>query len=212
MHKPPHSVSPAFRSRFAVEWNAELAISKRVIGIFRLRFACLQNSAFRKSFYRGDAEDKRVQEPGKQTPVAGVFRIKCKSLTVLFLPASLRVSALKLFTDFSKSARNKRAKRPASDEVNPDHRSNKYQLTRNSQLSASGLTFQIFQIDEEYQRDWSRYARFNELCCIGPCSEIQCSDRHETYCFYVFIVLKTSQCDVRLFTKSLGHSHRTVSI
>ena len=37
-------VSPAFRSRFACKWNAELTISKRVIGIFRPRFACLQNS------------------------------------------------------------------------------------------------------------------------------------------------------------------------
>ena len=143
MHKPPHSVSPAFRSRFAVEWNAELAISKRVIGIFRLRFACLQNSAFRKSFYRGDAEEKRVQEPGKQIPVAGVSGSKAHSLTVLFLPASLRVSSVKLFIDLSKSARDQRAEPPASDEVNPDRPSNKYQLTRNSQLSAFGLTFQI---------------------------------------------------------------------
>ena len=39
-------VSPAFRPRFACEWNAELTISKQVIGIFRLRFACLQNSPF----------------------------------------------------------------------------------------------------------------------------------------------------------------------
>ena len=39
-------VSPAFRPRFACEWNAELTISKRVIGIFRPRFACLQNRIF----------------------------------------------------------------------------------------------------------------------------------------------------------------------
>ena len=86
-------VSLAFRSRFACKWNAELTISKRVIGIFRLRFACLQNSPFSEDLNRRDAEDKRVQEPGKQIPDAGVFRIKGKSLTVMFLPASLRVSA-----------------------------------------------------------------------------------------------------------------------
>ena len=120
-------------------------------GAFRL----FSKLAFSEDLNRGDAGKKRMQKPGKPIPDAGVFRIKCKSLTVLFLPASLRVSALKLFTDFSKSARNKRAKRPASEEVSADHRSDKYQSTRNSQLSAFGLTFQIFQICEEYQRDWS---------------------------------------------------------
>ena len=99
--------------------------------------------AFSEDLNRGDAEDKRVQGPGKQIPVAGVFRIKCKSLTVLFLPASLRVSAVKLFIDLSKSAEHQRAKRPASNEDSSEQRSSKYQLTRNSQLSAFGLTFQI---------------------------------------------------------------------
>ena len=214
MHKPPHSVSPAFRSRFACGWNAELTISKRVIGIFRLRFACFKNSPFLRIL---TAETQRARGCKNPQTDTGCRRFRIKSslpnghVSTRFAPRR-GVSAVKLPIDLSKSARNKRAKRPASDEVNPDHRSNKYQLTRNSQLSASGLTFQIFQIYEEYQRDWSRYARFNELCCIGPCSEIQCSDRHESYCFYVFFVLKTSQCDVRLFTKSLGHSHRTVSM
>ena len=136
-------VSPAFRPRFACEWNAELTISKRVTGEFRLRFACLQNSPFRKSFYRRDAEDKRVEKTRKTDTGCRRFRIQCKSLTVMFLPAFLRVSAVKLFIELSKSARNKRAKRPASDEINSDRRSNKYQLTRNSQLSTFGLTFQI---------------------------------------------------------------------
>ena len=141
-------VSLAFRSRFACKWNAELTISRRVIGIFRARFACLQNSPFRKSFYRRDAGKKRVQEPGKQIPDAGVSGSKARSLTVVFLPASLRVSGVKLFIDLSKSARNKRAKRPASDEVNANRRSNKYQLTRNSQLSAFGLSFQVSEMYE----------------------------------------------------------------
>ena len=39
-------VSPAFRPRFACEWNVKLTISKRVIGIFRFHFACLQNRIF----------------------------------------------------------------------------------------------------------------------------------------------------------------------
>ena len=115
-------VSPAFRPRFACEWNAELTISKRVIGIFRLRFACFAKLAFSEDLNRGDAEDKRVQGPGKQIPVAGVFRIKCKSLTVMFLP--LRSASRRLGGEiaclFSKSARNKRAKRPASDEDSSD--------------------------------------------------------------------------------------------
>ena len=86
-------VSLAFRSRFACKWNAELTISKRVIGIFRLRFACLQNSPFPR-ILTAETEGKRgCKNPGKQIPVAGVFRIKGQPLTVVFLPASLSVSA-----------------------------------------------------------------------------------------------------------------------
>ena len=64
----------------------------------------------------------------------------------MFLPASIRVSAVKLFIDLSKSAKNKRAKRPASDEINSDRRSDKYQLTRYTR-------------NTRYAR-LSRYARF----------------------------------------------------
>ena len=145
MHKPPHSVSPAFRSRFAVGWNAELAISKRVIGIFRLRFACLQNSPFQRIL---TAETQRTR--GCKTPETdtGCRRFRIKSslpnghVSTRFAPRR-GVSAVKLPIDLSKSARNKRAKRPASDEDSSDRRSDKYQLTRNSQLSTFGLTFQI---------------------------------------------------------------------
>jgi hypothetical protein len=49
--------------------------------------------AFSEDLNRGDAEDKRVQKPGKQIPVAGVSGSEVHSLTVVFLPASLRVSA-----------------------------------------------------------------------------------------------------------------------
>ena len=89
-------VSPAFRPRFACEWNAELTISKQVIGIFRLRLACLQNSPFRKSFYGRDAETqgKRVcKKTGNRYRMPAFSGSKAHSLTVMFLPASLRVSA-----------------------------------------------------------------------------------------------------------------------
>ena len=136
-------VSLAFRPRFACKWNAELTISKRVIGIFRLRFACLQNSPFPR-ILTAETQEKEGARTRTQIPDAGVFRIKGKSLTVIFLPASLRVSAVKLFIDLSKSAGNKRAKRPASDEINPDRSLDKYQSTR-------------------YAR-YARYASFSQKC------------------------------------------------
>ena len=168
-------VSPAFRPRFACEWNAELTISKRVIGIFRLRFACLQNSPFRKSFYGRDAETqgKRVcKKTGNRYRMPAFSGSKAHSLTVMFLPAFLRVSAVKLFIELSKSARNKRAKRPASDEVNPDRRSNKYQLTRNSQLSAFGLTFQICEKYEGHEIEIALFwlHQLQDRCTVNDCS------------------------------------------
>ena len=48
-----------------------------------------------------------------------------------------------------KSAKNKRAKRPASGEVSADRSSDKYQSTRYAQLSTFGLTFQICEMYEE---------------------------------------------------------------
>ena len=68
--------------------------------------------AFSEDLNRGDAGKKRVQEPGKQIPVAGVFESEAHSRTVMFLPASLRVSAVKFLIALSKSARNKRANGP----------------------------------------------------------------------------------------------------
>ena len=105
MHKPPHSVSPAFRSRFAVEWNAELAISKRVIGIFRLRFACLQNSPFQRIL---TAETQRTR--GCKTPETDTgcrrFRIKGSfpngRVSTRFAPR-LCVSAVKLLAYFQRA-------------------------------------------------------------------------------------------------------------
>ena len=90
-----------------------------------------------------------MQKNRKQIPDARVFRIKGTlpngHVSTRFSPR-LGVSAVKLFIDLSKSARNKRAKRPASDEVSADHFSDKYQSTRNSQLSAFGLTFQTCKV------------------------------------------------------------------
>jgi hypothetical protein len=54
-----------------------------------------------------------------------------------------------LMIEFSKSANNPRAERPASDEVSADRFSGKYQSTRNSQLSTFGLTFQIYEMHRE---------------------------------------------------------------
>ena len=66
-----------------------------------------------------------MQEPGEQIPDAGVFRLigtlPNGRVSTRFAPR-LGVSAVKLFIDLSKSARNKRAKRPASDEINSDRR------------------------------------------------------------------------------------------
>ena len=66
-----------------------------------------------------------MQEPGEQIPDAGDFRIKGTlgngCVSTRFAPR-LGVSAVKLFIDLSKSAKNKRAKRPASDEINSDRR------------------------------------------------------------------------------------------
>ena len=60
----PFRVSPAFRSRFALEWNAKPTISKRVIGIFAPRFAVLQNSflaVFERNFACNSFCDKGLQ-------------------------------------------------------------------------------------------------------------------------------------------------------
>ena len=60
----PFRVSPAFRSRFACEWNVKPTISKGVIGIFRLRFAVLQNSflaVFERNFACNSFCDKGLR-------------------------------------------------------------------------------------------------------------------------------------------------------
>ena len=98
-------VSLAFRSRFACKWNAELTISKRVIAIFRLRFACLQNSPFPRILTAETQRTRGCKNPGKQIPDAGVSGSKAYSVTVMFLPASLRlgVSTVKLLVYFQRA-------------------------------------------------------------------------------------------------------------
>ena len=114
-------------------------------------FRLFAKLAFSEDLNRGEAADKRVQEPGKQIPVAGVFRIKGilrNGHVSTRFAQRLGVSAVKLFIDLSKSARNKRAKRPASDEISADRWSDKYQLTRYTRntryasFSGNGLIYE----------------------------------------------------------------------
>ena len=85
-------VSLAFRSRFACKWNAELTISKRVIGIFRLRFACLQNSPFPRTLTAERQRTRGCKNPENRYRLPAFSGSKAYSGTVMFLPASLRAS------------------------------------------------------------------------------------------------------------------------
>ena len=85
-------VSLAFRSRFACKWNAELTISKRVIGIFRPRFACLQNSLFPRILTAETQRTRGCKNQEDRYRLPAFSGSKSYSLTVVFLPASLRIS------------------------------------------------------------------------------------------------------------------------
>jgi hypothetical protein len=70
-------------------------------------------------------------------------------------PPRLGVSAVKSFIDLSKSAGNKRAKRPASDEVSAYGTNSKYQLTRytrNTRYTRFSRFFRKYEIYEIFQK------------------------------------------------------------
>jgi hypothetical protein len=69
--------------------------------------------------------------------------------------------------EFSNSAQDQRAKRPASDEVNPDRTRCKYQVTRNSQLSALGLTFRICEMYEMHEEFAPQCGHFSSEAVAG---------------------------------------------
>ena len=66
---------------------------------------------------------------------------------------AMKKSVINGWLNFQTALKNPRAKWPASDEVNSNRTSDKYQSTRYSQLSTFGLTFQICEMYEETECD-----------------------------------------------------------
>ena len=86
----------------------------------------------------------------------GRFRPFCAGNRVRTGSGGDRVNHEQRAIQFSKSAFQPRAERPAGDEISAYRSSGKYQVTRNSQLSTFGLTFQMYEIYEMYEEGEKR--------------------------------------------------------